>query len=81
MQIEMECFKDVDYSTYTEQSKIFLQGERDYSKLDGRAGSVQYPTLHVYFYSFMYLVTGIEDNLVPAKLIFLVLYLILLITV
>ena len=42
-----------DFSSYYAQGEAFLDGERDYNKLNGPNGPPYYPAGHVYFYAFI----------------------------
>ena len=46
-----ENFRDEDYSSYHDQARIYLQGEKNYELLYGTQGQIAYPALHLYTYA------------------------------
>ena len=45
--------KQYDWFAYIKQGEAFLDGERDYNKIEGPAGPVAYPGLHVYWFALL----------------------------
>lgn len=77
-------YTEIDYTTYLAQSRVFLSGERHYSKIEGPSGPCVYPALHLYLYSGIEYVTrwmtgnvGMEagDDLRAAQILFAGVYL------
>jgi alpha-1,3-mannosyltransferase len=58
-----------------EQIGQFVNGERDYTKMEGGTGPLVYPAAHVYIYLGLYHVTDEGRNILMAQRIFGVLYL------
>ncbi|EHY59332.1 Dol-P-Man:Man(5)GlcNAc(2)-PP-Dol alpha-1,3-mannosyltransferase [Exophiala dermatitidis] len=58
------------------QVSMFLDGERDYSKITGPTGPLVYPALHVYIYTALYYLTDEGTNILRAQFIFAGLYLV-----
>ncbi|KAK5049071.1 hypothetical protein LTR84_005494 [Exophiala bonariae] len=56
--------------------RLFLDGERQYSKITGPTGPLVYPALHVYIYTALYHLTDEGTNILRAQVIFSGLYLI-----
>jgi alpha-1,3-mannosyltransferase len=44
-------YTEIDYTTYLAQARVFLGGERHYSKIEGPSGPCVYPAAHLYLYS------------------------------
>ena len=65
---------EIDWSTYMQQVRLFLKGERDYTKLEGDTGPLVYPALHVYIYSALYYLTDHGTSIQKAQHIFAALY-------
>lgn len=57
------------------QIRLFLDGERQYSKITGPTGPLVYPALHVYIYTALYHLTDEGTNILRAQVIFAGLYL------
>ena len=66
---------EIDWSTYMVQIRLFLDGERQYSKITGPTGPLVYPALHVYIYTALYHLTDEGTNILRAQVIFAGLYL------
>lgn len=58
------------------QIRLFLDGERQYSKITGPTGPLVYPALHVYIYTALYHLTDEGTNILRAQIIFAGLYLV-----
>ncbi|SPO31726.1 related to Alpha-1,3-mannosyltransferase [Ustilago trichophora] len=65
-------FTEIDFQTYVGQAALFLDGERDYAKLDpeGGSGPCVYPAVHLYVYSFFHWLTDGGKNILPAQNVF-----------
>lgn len=72
------CYTDteIDFSTYMEQVKLFLDGSRDYSNIKGATGPCVYPAGHLYIYSIIYAITDGGSNVATGQLLFLLCYLV-----
>lgn len=66
---------EIDWSTYMVQIRLFLNGERQYSKITGPTGPLVYPALHVYIYTALFYLTDQGTNILRAQVIFAALYL------
>ncbi|OCF32940.1 dol-P-Man:Man(5)GlcNAc(2)-PP-Dol alpha-1,3-mannosyltransferase [Kwoniella heveanensis BCC8398] len=68
-------YTKIDWPAYMQQVQMFLDGERDYSKIEGETGPLVYPALHLYIYTaFHRFLPSIED-IRPAQYLFLIFYL------
>lgn len=74
--ISWDNYFDVDFTSYTEQSSQFLDGERDLSKITGKNGPWLYPALHIYTFAGIYLLVGVETFIRYAQLINLAIHII-----
>ncbi|EST06800.1 Glycosyltransferase, ALG3 [Kalmanozyma brasiliensis GHG001] len=65
-------FTEIDFQTYIAQAALFLDGERDYAKIDPKGGSgpCVYPAVHLYIYSFFNWLTDGGANILPAQNVF-----------
>ncbi|SNX87964.1 related to Alpha-1,3-mannosyltransferase [Melanopsichium pennsylvanicum] len=65
-------FTEIDFQTYVGQAALFLDGERDYNRLDpeGGSGPCVYPAAHLYVYSFFHWLTAGGKNILPAQNVF-----------
>ena len=65
-------FTEIDFQTYLAQAALFLDGERDYAKLDPPNGSgpCVYPAAHLYIYSLFHRLTDGGSNILPAQHVF-----------
>ncbi|KAL9610736.1 MAG: hypothetical protein Q9167_004599, partial [Letrouitia subvulpina] len=66
---------EIDWETYMQQVKLYLDGERDYTLIKGSTGPLVYPAAHVYIYSLLYNFTAGGKNILLAQTIFSWLYL------
>lgn len=53
-----------------EQIAQFVDGERDYTKIQGQTGPLVYPAFHVYIFTGLYYVTDHGKNIFLAQHIF-----------
>lgn len=67
---------EVDFFTYLQHTRLFMAGERDYSKLIGREGPIAYPALHLYYYTMVNWLSTNGANYLVANVIFSVQYLV-----
>jgi len=65
---------EIDWTTYMEHIEKFVNGERDYRKLDGATGPLVYPAAHVYTYTTLYYLTDKGKDIFLAQQFFAVLY-------
>ncbi|KAE9554455.1 hypothetical protein FO519_002329 [Halicephalobus sp. NKZ332] len=73
--IKVRAYTEIDWSTYMQQTELFLNGERNYSKIDGDTGPVVYPAGHLWLYSLFYYVTNEGKNIIGGQICFLYVYL------
>ncbi|KAL4956067.1 glycosyltransferase [Aspergillus filifer] len=71
-----ELDTEIDWTTYMQQIKLYLSGERDYTRIEGSTGPLVYPAAHVYGYSLLYNVTDAGRDIALGQIIFAFLYLI-----
>ncbi|KAG5983950.1 dolichyl-P-Man:Man(5)GlcNAc(2)-PP-dolichol alpha-1,3-mannosyltransferase [Claviceps digitariae] len=57
-----------------EQVSQFVDGERDYIRMEGGTGPLVYPAAHVYTYTALYYLTGRGKDILLAQQLFAVLY-------
>ncbi|KAL6238605.1 hypothetical protein BDW75DRAFT_247001 [Aspergillus navahoensis] len=69
-------YTEIDWTTYMQQIKLYLSGERDYTLIKGSTGPLVYPAAHVYSYSILYHLTDEGRDIVFGQIIFAFLYLI-----
>ena len=72
--IWIDCFRDVDFTSYTEQSAQYLEGERDLSKILGKNGPWLYPALHIYLFALVYKLVGVSENIKYAQIFMLLVH-------
>eukprot|EP00803_Ostreobium_quekettii_P007560 evm.model.scf_1127.2 EVM.evm.TU.scf_1127.2 scf_1127:18716-23506(-) len=68
-------YTEIDWVAYMQQVEIFLEGERDYLKLEGQTGPCVYPAGHVYTFAFLRWLTN-EGSIFRAQVIFAAIYLV-----
>lgn len=59
-----------------EQVQLFLDGERDYTKIEGGTGPLVYPAAHVWIYTGLYYLTNHGKDIFLAQQLFAGLYLV-----
>ncbi|KAK4687461.1 hypothetical protein P7C73_g2664, partial [Tremellales sp. Uapishka_1] len=64
----------IDWPAYMQQVSAFLDGERDYSKIEGETGPLVYPALHLYLHTLFHRLLP-ADTVRPAQYIYLGIYL------
>lgn len=69
-------YTEIDWKTYMQQVRLFLDGQRDYTFIKGDTGPLVYPAIHLYIYSALYHLTDGGTNILLAQGIFHVLYLV-----
>lgn len=72
--IKKIAYTEIDWVAYMQQIEIFLNGERDYVKIQGQTGPLVYPAGHVYIFTAFYYLTDYGKDIFLAQLIFLVIY-------
>ncbi|KAF2077475.1 hypothetical protein CYY_001248 [Polysphondylium violaceum] len=72
--IDNVSYTEIDWSTYMQQIELFVNGERDYGKLEGSTGPVVYPAGFIYVYSILYQLTNQGKDILRAQYIFAGLY-------
>ncbi|OEL15333.1 Dol-P-Man:Man(5)GlcNAc(2)-PP-Dol alpha-1,3-mannosyltransferase [Dichanthelium oligosanthes] len=65
-------YTKIDWDAYMSQVDAFLEGERDYTKIEGDTGPLVYPAGFLYVYSAIKFLTG--GQVFPAQILFGVLY-------
>lgn len=58
-----------------QQIQLYLDGERNYSKISGSTGPLVYPAAHVYIYQILHNLTDSGENIFLAQILFAGLYL------
>lgn len=64
-----------------QQVECFLNGTFDYTQIEGSTGPIVYPAGHLYVYSIFYYLTERGSNIRRAQYLFLIIYLVTLISV
>ncbi|KOS15047.1 glycosyltransferase family 58 protein [Malassezia pachydermatis] len=74
---------EIDFSTYVNQARLFLAGERDYRAIDpiGGSGPCVYPAGHLYIYALLDKVSAHAAHLLPAQVVFGAVYLVTLVVI
>jgi len=67
-------YTKIDWDAYMSQVDAFLEGERDYTKIEGDTGPLVYPAGFLYIYSAIKFLTG--GHVFPAQILFGVLYIV-----
>lgn len=67
-------YTKIDWDAYMSQVDAFLEGERDYTKIEGDTGPLVYPAGFLYVYSFIKFLTA--GHVFPAQILFGVLYIV-----
>ncbi|KAL4866359.1 hypothetical protein BDV12DRAFT_137520 [Aspergillus spectabilis] len=68
-------YTEIDWTTYMQQIRLYLSGERDYTRIEGSTGPLVYPAAHVYSYSLLYHITDEGRDIAFGQIIFAFLYL------
>lgn len=70
-------YTEIDFTTYVGQARLFLEGERVYTRLNpvNGTGPCVYPAGHVYVYALLDYLSQGATKLLPAQIFFAVLYL------
>ncbi|KUI68692.1 Dol-P-Man:Man(5)GlcNAc(2)-PP-Dol alpha-1,3-mannosyltransferase [Cytospora mali] len=74
--IKKVAYTEIDWTAYMEQVQLFLDGERDYTKIEGGTGPLVYPAAHVYIYTALYYLTNHGKDILLAQYLFAGLYLV-----
>ena len=64
--VMFQDYRDLDYSSYYDQARIYLEGEKNYSELYGTQGPISYPALHLYTYALIAMISKDPLNPTPA---------------
>jgi alpha-1,3-mannosyltransferase len=64
---------EIDFKTYLQQVHLFLNGERDYSRIYGDTGPIVYPAGFLYVYTFFDFLTSGGSQIMMAQFVFLIL--------
>ncbi|KAL7786315.1 ALG3 domain-containing protein [Trichoderma ceciliae] len=67
-------YTEIDWTAYMEQVAQFVDGERDYVRMEGGTGPLVYPAAHVYIYTGLYHLTDKGADIFLAQQLFAVLY-------
>lgn len=59
-----------------EQIQLYIDGERDYTKIEGGTGPLVYPAAHVWIYRMLYDLTDHGKDILLAQKLFAGLYLV-----
>jgi alpha-1,3-mannosyltransferase len=71
----MMPYTEIDWIAYMQEVKGYLDGELDYTRIQGDTGPLVYPGGFVYLYSAFYYLTNNGANVFLAQLVFAALYL------
>ncbi|QRW13371.1 glycosyltransferase family 58 protein [Ceratobasidium sp. AG-Ba] len=55
--IRFISYTEIDFETYMIQTKLYIDGERDYENITGPTGPVVYPAGHIHIHHFLYNLT------------------------
>jgi len=66
-------YTEIDWIAYMQEVKGFLSGDWDYSHLHGQTGPLVYPSLFVYIYSILNIVT-LDGSIIIGQYIFAAIY-------
>jgi len=67
-------YTEIDWKTYMQQVRKFVDGERDYRLIDGDTGPIVYPANFLYIYTVLYYVSSGGTNVFAAQAVFSVLH-------
>ena len=68
-------YTEIDWKAYMEQVEKFINGERDYLKIEGVTGPCVYPAGHLYIFSLLYWLSDSGTNIFKSQVAFLCVYL------
>ena len=71
-----ENYRDLEYSSYHDQARIYLEGEKSYEKLYGTQGQIADPALHLYTYALIAMFSKDSNNPTLAVICTIIAYLI-----
>eukprot|EP00188_Purpureofilum_apyrenoidigerum_P004900 Plantae.Rhodophyta-Purpureofilum_apyrenoidigerum.ctg5905.p1 GENE.Plantae.Rhodophyta-Purpureofilum_apyrenoidigerum.ctg5905~~Plantae.Rhodophyta-Purpureofilum_apyrenoidigerum.ctg5905.p1 ORF type:complete len:422 (+),score=46.08 Plantae.Rhodophyta-Purpureofilum_apyrenoidigerum.ctg5905:301-1566(+) len=63
-------YTEIDWSTYSQQVRKFIAGERDYRLIDGDTGPIVYPANFLYIYTILYYISGRGTSLLAVQVVF-----------
>uniref|UniRef100_A0A915E9J8 dolichyl-P-Man:Man5GlcNAc2-PP-dolichol alpha-1,3-mannosyltransferase n=1 Tax=Ditylenchus dipsaci TaxID=166011 RepID=A0A915E9J8_9BILA len=69
-------YTEIDWSTYMQQVKSYLNGEKNYSRIEGDTGPIVYPAGHLYIFRLLYSCTQKGKSIRTAQYLFVCFYLI-----
>ncbi|RIB03189.1 glycosyltransferase family 58 protein [Gigaspora rosea] len=72
--IKYVSYTEIDWKAYMKEVSIFLNGERNYTKIQGDTGPCVYPAGFVYIYSILNYITSEGVDILKAQYIFAILY-------
>ncbi|KIK30975.1 glycosyltransferase family 58 protein [Pisolithus microcarpus 441] len=67
-------YTEIDWETYMVHVDLYLNGERNYSKITGPTGPLVYPAGHVYVHDILHYLTDSGNNIPAAQQIYAGLY-------
>lgn len=67
---------EIDWRAYMQQVEQWIDGERDYTKIEGQTGPLVYPAIHVYIYYILHEITRAGQSILLAQVYFAFLYII-----
>ncbi|KAG9297597.1 hypothetical protein G9A89_007672 [Geosiphon pyriformis] len=73
--IKYVAYTEIDWRAYMQEVSGYLQGERDYTKINGDTGPLVYPAGFLYVYSALYYITSGGLDVRTGQYIFAALYL------
>lgn len=68
-------YTEIDWIAYMQQVESFLNGEREYTKIEGNTGPLVYPAGHLYIFTALHWITSSGKDILTAQAIFAGLYL------
>ncbi|KAI1723959.1 ALG3 protein domain-containing protein [Ditylenchus destructor] len=72
--IENVPYTEIDWETYMQQVKVYINGERNYTKIEGPTGPIVYPAGHLHIFRFLYSITNDGKNIRLAQYLFALFY-------
>ncbi|KIL68557.1 glycosyltransferase family 58 protein [Amanita muscaria Koide BX008] len=74
--IQVIPYTEIDWKTYMVHTSLYLEGERDYSKIIGPTGPLVYPAGHVRIHELLYKMTNFGQDLKVVQHVYGFLYII-----
>lgn len=72
------AYTEIDWVAYVQETKYFLDGERDYTVMKGDTGPLVYPAGFLYVFSILYEITNKGVDIHMAQMIFVGIYVLVL---